>query len=502
MKYTSYEPTLTTLHTVVCRATAIPIVIMDQTYDIVLFYKYVEIPDANEIAAYVKQLCAAHSLCGRAILAPEGINANLAGLKSEGGVQKLVEALQAHPLFGSEVDFKMDCVTRNSQPFPDLVVKVHKELCSTGGAMPLDLLHQGLGGTHLSPADFHNTLKSHWEANKNEDADSKKDNTGNEMKKELVVLDVRNKREYAIGRFMDDAHDTQHQALDPDTKVFEEWARYADKQVEDLRDKQVLMYCTGGIRCEKASAYLRSKGVDDVSQLDGGIHRYLDVFGSDGFFKGKNAVFDARGVQVGEGKADVVGKCTYCACPEESITSDRVCAVCRDGLLVCDACRVAKNGMYCCNTHEYMNGVYYPFLGGFSLDQLRDQLVQLTDLESTEHLLSSANRRRTVRKQIARVRERIGVLQDILEGNAGVQETALLDNCPYCRGCGNIGPDDLLGLTNTDAKGRPTCDGKCWGFMQTERKDEKFDLNEGSTKALEDLRSLAITDPKRDPVVS
>eukprot|EP01134_Creolimax_fragrantissima_P003463 CFRG3463T1 len=456
----------------------------DEVYDIVLFYKYVEVENAASVAEWVKELCVLHGLCGRAILAPEGINANLAGLQSKEGVQALIKAMKENPLFGADIDFKMDVMKSDKQPFPDLVIKVNKELCSTGGAMPLELLHQGLGGKHLTPAEFHRTLTSYW-SNDKASGDMKDEN-----QKSLVVLDVRNKREFALGRFQDGG---EHQSIDPDTKLFAEWARYADKHIEEFKEKKVLMYCTGGIRCEKASAYLRSRGVDDVSQLAGGIHRYLETFGSDGYFKGKNAVFDARGVQVGEGQAEVIGRCTYCQCPEESISSDRVCGVCRDGVLVCDTCRVKKGGVYCCNSHMYLDGIYYPFLDGFSVEELQDHRGKLKSLEDTEHLKSSSNRRRSARKQINRVNERIEVLTAIMEGRGNERSVSNLSRKPYCRGCGRVGPTDLLALMGEsknvkEEEGVEACDGRCWGFMQVGRRDEYFDLDNASSASNAELK--------------
>lgn len=128
-------------------------------------------------------------------------------------------------------------------------------------------------------------------------------------------------------------------------------------------------YCTGGVRCEKASAYLRSRGVTDVSQLSGGIHRYLEKYGSEGEFLGSNMVFDGRGLQRPPGAA-VIARCYCCGTGNEQMSSDRVCAVCRDSVVVCDPCRVERASVYFCDVHAALEGTYFPFLEGFSRDEV------------------------------------------------------------------------------------------------------------------------------------
>ena len=133
--------------------------------------------------------------------------------------------------------------------------------------------------------------------------------------------------------------------------MFSEWLeKFAEANLDTLRQSKVLMYCTGGVRCELASAYLKSRGCTDVSQLQGGIFRYLERYGSNGFFKGSNFVFDARGLQTPAG-AVPTSKCE-CGTPSADLSSDRVCAVCRDAVIVCDGCRLQHLGVYFCSVHK------------------------------------------------------------------------------------------------------------------------------------------------------
>ena len=148
-----------------------------------------------------------------------------------------------------------------------------KELISTGGkfsSIPTSETGQG----YLSPEEFHQALVGRGE--------------------DTVVIDCRNHKEVMIGHF--------EGAVDPNTRTWAEWPSYVEGALEQLKGKQVLMYCTGGIRCEKASAFVRQKlreagdpaAADGVRHLRGGIHKYLEAYPDGGMFMGKNFVFDNR----------------------------------------------------------------------------------------------------------------------------------------------------------------------------------------------------------------
>lgn len=153
-------------------------------------------------------------------------------------------------------------------------VKAVKELISTGGifsAIPISETGKG----YLTPEEFHRELI------RRDDGDA-------------VVLDCRNHKEVLIGHF--------EGALDPGTRTWAEWPAYVEASVHKWKGKKVLMYCTGGIRCEKASAFVRRKlleagdpeAAEGVRHLKGGIHKYLEAFPDGGKFMGKNYVFDGR----------------------------------------------------------------------------------------------------------------------------------------------------------------------------------------------------------------
>lgn len=138
------------------------------------------------------------------------------------------------------------------------------------------------------------------------------------------------------------------ETLDPATRQYSDLPAWIDSNAEKLRDNCILMYCTGGIRCEMASAYIRSKGAgfENVFQLFGGIQRYLEQFPDGGFFKGKNFVYDPR-ISVGSSSGYVMGKCLLCGISFDDYSSRCRCTFCRMLVLVCHDCQ-KENTQYVC----------------------------------------------------------------------------------------------------------------------------------------------------------
>ena len=269
---------------------------------ILLFYKYVNINNVQEVCDWMKATCTGLDLKGRVILATEGINATLAG--SVEATTLFVKIMEAHPLF-KKIDFKDSIEDSTHEYFPRLRVVVKNEIVR----MDIDPSHVTVQdtGKHLTPEQTHKLL-----TNKPED---------------LVVLDGRNYYEARVGHF--------EGAIKPEIQYFRQFPEYIDQNLELFKDKQVLMYCTGGIRCERASAYLKLKGVaKEVFQIKGGIHRYVEKF-PDGFFRGKNYVFDDR-IEVGINN-DVVGTCDLCQVSYDSYTNC-LNAQCNKHFICCPEC--------------------------------------------------------------------------------------------------------------------------------------------------------------------
>ncbi|KAL5580374.1 hypothetical protein UlMin_012816, partial [Ulmus minor] len=248
-------------------------------------------------------------------------------------LKKHIAAVELNSLFQG-TDFKLAACPRPLDDkvakecgFTSLSVRVVKELV-TLSSYPLPKSPKiSNAGKHLSAAEFHFFLQNAAQSFDKEDL--KKD-------KELVLLDARNLYETRIGKF----HTPNVETLDPSIRQYSDLPSWIDDNADQLRGKNVLMYCTGGIRCEMASAYIRSKGAgfENVFQLFGGIQRYLEQFPDGGFFRGKNFVFDHR-ISVGSTDADILGTCLLCGVPFDDYSSRLRCTYCRMLVLVCDGCQ-------------------------------------------------------------------------------------------------------------------------------------------------------------------
>lgn len=271
---------------------------------IILFYKYVHIQEPESIKIWQLQLCSDLQLTGRIILAHEGINGTLSG--AETAIQAYIQAMNEHALF-SDIDFKDSL--GSAQDFPRLRIVVKNEIVR----MDIDPHHitAAQGGQHLSPQQVHDLINTN---------------------KDLVILDGRNYYEARIGTF--------NNAITPPVEHFREFPEYIDQNLEQFKDKEVLMFCTGGIRCERASAYLKSKNVTKkVYQLTGGIHRYVEQF-PDGHFRGKNYVFDGRiAVRIND---DILATCDTCAKPCDDYINCRN-AQCNKHCIICTNCTEKLN---------------------------------------------------------------------------------------------------------------------------------------------------------------
>lgn len=439
-------------------------------WTVVLFYTYSPIPDPEALRVAQAALAADLSLWGRVLIASEGVNGTLAARAEAKGVERYIEVMRADPLFAS-VDWKTSASP--VAPFPDLSVRVVKEIVGYGrhltGADPCTT-----GGTHLSPHEFHAAL-----------GEAAADISGN-----TVLLDVRNAFEHEIGRFEGAVH--------PNMRITSEFGPWVDKHLDALKGKKVLMYCTGGVRCEKASAYLkghpglgggRGGGNDGggVFQLSGGIHRYLEAFPDGGRFKGKNFVFDARVTMApplagalpagGEGEemgapgcegphgssngdakrarlggggggeasgADapravgrVVGRCGPCGAPFDAPRATDVCAVCRSVCLACDGCRKVRAELHCSEHLAPLGAHYFWFLAPFGAASLAAQRAALAALERDPAgwAGASANRRKTLRKQVARIDARLAEI-------AAAQGAAAAATAPAAGGGASVEAND------------------------------------------------------------
>lgn len=267
---------------------------------IILFYKYIHIKYPHAILKWQKELCTKLGLKGRVIIAHEGINGTLGG--SHEHLEMYKQHMNNHELFGT-IDWKETKDTH--EHFPRLRIVVKDEIAYLG--LDTTLIRADQAGIHLEPAQAHTLIS--------------------QKPKDLIIIDCRNSVESEIGRI--------EGAIRPDTKYFRDFPGYVDQNLDLLKDKQVLMYCTGGVRCERATAYVKSKQVaKEVYHIKGGIHRYVEQF-PNGFFKGKNYVFDGRlAVSV---TPDILANCYLCQAACDDYTNC-LRAKCNRHFISCQDC--------------------------------------------------------------------------------------------------------------------------------------------------------------------
>lgn len=259
---------------------------------------------------------------------------------------------------GAPADAAASADAHARNPFSALAVKVVAELVSSGGAFAAADLSCG-GGRYLSPREFHAMLGAPADAEAATATRAAAAATGGAaatadapLPRDVVVVDVRNCYETQVGHFAG--------STDPHTRSFADMPRWLEEHYEELSKSTVLMMCTGGIRCERASAYLRHLGHTDVCQLRGGVHRYLETYPDGGHWRGKLFVFDSRvtvpppALAATPGAA-TIASCLYCRARFDGLSGDRRCAQCRVLVVVCPDC-VARRGAarVHCSSHKWI----------------------------------------------------------------------------------------------------------------------------------------------------
>lgn len=288
-------------------------------YAILLYYKFVPIPEAEAFAKEHLDFCRSLGIKGRILIADEGINGTLSGTIAQ--TEQYMQHMRQNPLFHDMV-YKIDPTDRHA--FSKIFVRYKKELVTFRYDQPLD--PNVIGGKRLSPKQFYEKLQQ----------------------EDVIVLDGRNGYEFDIGHFRN--------AIRPDVESFREFPDWIRENMGELKKKPVLTYCTGGIRCEKLTGFLIQEGFEDVYQLDGGIVTYgKDPEVQGRLFDGKCYVFDERiSVPINQTDEDiVVGTCHHCKKPADRYIN---CAndSCHLQHIVCDECEERYDG-YCssdCEEHS------------------------------------------------------------------------------------------------------------------------------------------------------
>jgi predicted sulfurtransferase len=393
------------------------------SFQVSLFYRYVPIEDTNELINAWTGTCTALKLKGRILISKEGVNGTLSGTLEE---IKMFETYMKEDARFSSMDIKYS--TALKCPFPDLSVRYTQQIISVGQHKYNEIINKNVKfnpdtyggvegtGTHLTPAQFHEAMLS---------------NPG-------ICVDVRNSFEYDVGHFTG--------AINLHTYTYSETWSALDTVLKDKDPSDnIYMYCTGGIRCEKASVYVRARGYKNVFQLEGGIHRYLEAF-PDGLFQGKNFVFDKRvedepslvdGSNVGivvpsplgaSPSLGSTGVCLDCNCNFDVYSGSRCCTVCRTPLLMCSECveRNPYKNEYWCFRHRFLKDTYFTVLDPFSKEDLIQQDANLaTILRELSGSKADKNRRRTIRRQREKIAVRLSELatSELVSGGHGGEKS-------------------------------------------------------------------------------
>lgn len=283
------------------------IILSEFMQKILLYYKFAPLADPEAVRLWQRALCEKLDLRGRILIADHGINGTVGG--DIEALKAYVKETKQFPAFKGMV-FKWSEGSRDH--FPKLSIRVRPELVGFGMPQEVEVDEQGVvgGGKHLTPKQVHELV-----ARRGDD---------------VVFFDGRNKHEAAVGKFKD--------AVVPDVTTSKDFIRALESdKYDDIKNKPIVTYCTGGVRCEVISAMMKKRGFKEVYQLDGGIVKYGQQYGDDGLWEGKLYVFDGRLVTQFSDKAKDIGHCIRC----DTKTSNFVnCAdtACNNLVLICDDC--------------------------------------------------------------------------------------------------------------------------------------------------------------------
>jgi UPF0176 protein len=244
------------------------------TYEVAALYQFVPLPDFRELKDPLHKLCLDLGIRGTLLLAQEGINGTVAG--SHEAIDALMTELREGALFMGRLDnLELKFSTATEMPFKRMKVRLKKEIVTLGDPQTDPLRRVG---TYVTPAEWNRLLEEPG----------------------IVLLDTRNDFEVELGTF--------EGAVDPRIKRFSEFKDFVKNELDPAQHRKVAMFCTGGIRCEKASSYMLAQGFEEVFHLKGGILKYLEeVPETESRWNGGCFVFDER-VALGHGLVEQAGE--------------------------------------------------------------------------------------------------------------------------------------------------------------------------------------------------
>lgn len=264
-------------------------------------------------------MCESLGLHGRILISKHGINGTVGGPIDK--VKKYIRVTREFPAFKT-MEFKWS--DGGKEDFPDLQVKVRSEIVTFGVPDEIVVDENGVvgGGIHLKPEEVNELVAS---------------------RDDVVFFDGRNAFEAKIGKFRD--------AIVPQTETTRDFiAELESGKYDHIKDKPVITYCTGGIRCEVLSLIMKNRGFKEIYQIEGGIVRYGEKFRDRGLWEGSLYVFDARLNLEFSPSASVIGKCDYCSAPTNHFHNCEL-SDCRKRILLCEPC-FEKNPAPRCTSHH------------------------------------------------------------------------------------------------------------------------------------------------------
>ena len=276
---------------------------------ILLYYKFTPLSDPEAVKLWQKTLCENLNLRGRILMSRHGLNGTVGGDIDD--LKAYIRATKQYPGFRDTV-FKWSDGAR--EDFPRMSVKARRELVGFKNADDeFEVDENGVigGGKHLKPQEVNELVETYGD--------------------DVVFFDGRNAHEAKIGKFKD--------AIVPDTRTSRDFiAELESDKYDGIKDKKVITYCTGGVRCEVISAMMKKRGFKEVYQIDGGIVKYGEAYGDDGLWEGALRVFDGRMTVKFSERAKTIGECLHCGAKTSNFEN---CAnvTCNELVLICETCK-------------------------------------------------------------------------------------------------------------------------------------------------------------------
>jgi UPF0176 protein len=254
------------------------------SFTVAALYQFVALPDYRALREPLRQLCDRLNIKGSVLLAEEGVNGTVAG--EAGAIASFIDQLRCDPMFGGRFNTpELKFSAAAEMPFRRLKVRLKKEIV-TLGEPAVDPTRRV--GAYVAAEDWNALLAT----------------------PDMVLIDTRNAFEVAMGTFVG--------ALDPGLSRFSDFRAFVRRSLDPARHKRIAMFCTGGIRCEKASSYMLSQGFAEVYHLKGGILAYLErIPEADSWWRGDCFVFDER-VALGHGLVERGSGASHANCAGET----------------------------------------------------------------------------------------------------------------------------------------------------------------------------------------